>query len=197
MTAGIILAAGESKRMGQPKQLIEIHGKTLLKHVVDAALASKLDTVFVVIGHQAAAVRASLDGRPVTFVANPDYREGLSTSVKSGLRALPPDADAAMFLLGDQPGVTAELIDQLVAACTVSTIAAASVGGRRGTPTLFGRAWFPDLLRSSGDAGGRHVIDAHPEAVTLVGAGDDLRDLDTPQDVRSYAAGAIGRQNKD
>jgi molybdenum cofactor cytidylyltransferase len=197
MTAGIILAAGESKRMGQPKQLIEIHGKTLLKHVVDAALASKLDTVFVVIGHQAAAVRASLDGRPVTFVANPDYSEGLSTSVKSGLRALPPDADAAMFLLGDQPGVTAELIDQLVAACTVSTIAAASVGGRRGTPTLFGRAWFPDLLRSSGDAGGRHVIDAHPEAVTLVGAGDDLRDLDTPQDVRSYAAGAIGRQNKD
>jgi molybdenum cofactor cytidylyltransferase len=197
MTAGIILAAGESKRMGQPKQLIEIHGKTLLKHVVDAALASKLDTVFVVIGHQAAAVRASLDGRPVTFVANPDYREGLSTSVKSGLRALPPDADAAMFLLGDQPGVTAELIDQLVAACTVSTIAAASVGGRRGTPTLFGRAWFPNLLRSSGDAGGRHVIDAHPEAVTLVGAGDDLRDLDTPQDVRSYAAGAIGRQNKD
>jgi molybdenum cofactor cytidylyltransferase len=197
MTAGIILAAGESKRMGQPKQLIEIHGKTLLKHVVDAALASKLDTVFVVIGHQAAAVRASLDGRPVTFVANPDYREGLSTSVKSGLRALPPDADAAMFLLGDQPGVTAELIDQLVAACTVSTIAAASVGGRRGTPTLFGRAWFPDLLRSSGDAGGRHVIDAHPEAVTLVGAGDDLRDLDTPQDVRGYAAGAIGRQNKD
>jgi molybdenum cofactor cytidylyltransferase len=187
MIAGIVLAAGESKRMGQPKQLIQIDGRTLLQHVVDAALASRLDPVLVVVGHQAPAVQASLEGRAVAFVDNPDYHDGLSTSVKSGLRALPADADAAMFLLGDQPGVTADLIDRLVEASTPDNIVAASAGGRRGNPTAFGRARFPDLLLATGDAGGRHVIDAHPEALTLIDGGD-LPDLDTPEDVRSYAA---------
>ena len=186
MTAGIVLAAGESTRMGKPKQLLEIAGQTMLQRVVDAALASRLDHVAVVLGYHAADVRASLAERAVSFVENDGYSEGLGSSVRAGLQALPPAADAAMFLLGDQPGVTAELINRLLAESTGENIVAPNVGGRRGNPTLFGRKWFAQLARVSGNAGGRSIIDGHPEALTLVQTSADLRDVDTPEDLAGW-----------
>jgi molybdenum cofactor cytidylyltransferase len=183
LTAGIILAAGESKRMGRPKQLIDLGGRTMLQRVADAALASSLAPVYVVLGHEAEAVRASLAGRDVRIVLNPDYREGLGASVRVGVAALPDEVEAAMFLLGDQPGLSAAAIDALLAHAWPDGIVAPLADGRQGNPTLFGRRWFGELARCSGDRGGRSVIAAHPEALRLVEVEADLRDVDTPQDL--------------
>lgn len=183
MIAGIILAAGESKRMGQPKQLIEIGGRTMLQRVTDAALGSALDLVYVILGYQAAALQASLADRSIRVVFNPDYREGMGSSVRAGIGALPDEANAAMFLLVDQPGITTEVIDALLARSTSENIVAPTVDGRRTNPTVFGRSWFCDLAQCSGDAGGRAIIAAHPEALVLVETDADLRDVDTPQDL--------------
>ncbi|MHB8619238.1 MAG: nucleotidyltransferase family protein, partial [Chloroflexota bacterium] len=146
MIVGVILAAGESRRMGQTKQLMTIRGQTMLQCVADAALASRLDRVLVVTGHRAADVQASLDGRPVTFIHNERYRQGLGSSVCVAMDAVPPDADGVLFLMADQPGVSSILIDRLIdpmsARAATGLIVAPLVEGRRTTPTLFGRDWF-------------------------------------------------------
>jgi len=185
--AGIVLAAGESRRMGQPKQLMVLGLRTMLQQVVDAAASSQLDQVYVVVGHRAEEVKASLAKREVKFIENSNYRDGLGSSVRAGVAALPPDARAAMFLLGDQPFTTSELINQLLERSTADNIVAAALNGRRANPTLFGRKWFHELLRVSGDSGGRTIIEAHPEALVLVETTADLRDVDTPQDVTALS----------
>lgn len=187
MTAGIILAAGESKRMGQPKQLIDVGGQTMLQRVAAAALASTLSLVYVVVGFQAEAVQATLRRRDVRCVLNADYGEGLGSSVRTGVAALPVDVEAAMFLLADQPRISPAVIDTLLARSTEDNIVAPVVGGRQGNPTVFGRRWFADLARCSGDAGGRTIIAAHPEALLLVELEADLRDVDTPQDLAALS----------
>ena len=186
MIAGIILAAGESRRMGQPKQLLRIGSQTMLQRVVDAALSSRLDAVYVVIGYRAGEIKASINGK-VTFVENAAYEEGLGSSVRAGVAVLPDDAQAAVFLLADQPGITAAAIDQLLAPSTPENIVVASVGGERRSPAVFGRRWFAELARASGDAGGRHIIGGHPEAVILVETKTDLRDADTPEDLAALS----------
>ena len=186
LTAGIILAAGESKRMGRTKQLIEVGGQTMLQRVADAALASSLGRLYVVVGHEAEAVQASLASRDVRFVLNPDYGEGMGASVRAGVAALSAEVQAAMFLLADQPGLSAAAIDALLAKVTPDAIVAPLVDGRQGNPTVFGRRWFAELARCSGDRGGRTVIAAHREALHLVALDADLRDVDTPQDLASF-----------
>jgi molybdenum cofactor cytidylyltransferase len=183
MIAGIILAAGESKRMGQPKQLMQVGLHTMLQCVVTAASLSKLDRIYVVVGHRAEDVRISLGGYDVHLAHNPAYAEGLGSSVRAGLAALPAEAAAAMFLLADQPFVTVGLIDELLRHSTTENIVAAAVDGLRSNPTVFGRGWFPELLQTKGDEGGRRIIGAHPEALVLVETDADLRDVDTPQDL--------------
>ncbi|HLG73401.1 MAG TPA: nucleotidyltransferase family protein [Chloroflexota bacterium] len=183
MIAGIVLAAGESKRMGRPKQLMRVGQTTLLNRVVDAALESKLDAVYVVLGHLANQVEASLRQRDrVSVVLNPDYAEGLGSSVRAGVAALPPEADAAMFLLGDQPFLPVGLLNQLIAKSTPENIVAPLVDGERKNPTIFARAFFSELLHVTGDSGGRTVIQAHPEALVLVETSEPLLDDDTPED---------------
>ena len=187
MIAGIILAAGESKRMGRPKQLIDIGGRTMLQCVADAALGSRLDEIIVVLGYQADACQASLAGRDVRVVLNRGYPEGMGSSVRAGVAALPAGAIAAMFLLVDQPGITSNAIDALLALSTPANVVAPLVDGRRGNPTIFGRRWFPELAQCSGDSGGRGIIDAHPDALVLVETKADLRDVDTPQDLAALS----------
>lgn len=189
MIAGIVLAAGESTRMGQPKQLMLIGQHTMLQHVVGASVLSKLDALYVVIGHKADEVRASflnrkVINRKVTFVDNPDYKEGIGASVRAGVAALPPDADAAMFLLGDQPFLPRGLLNQLISRSTPENIVAPSFCGQRKNPTIFGRKWFPELLQATGDSGGRTIIEAHPEALELVELAADIDDFDTPEDAK-------------
>ncbi|HEY4688065.1 MAG TPA: nucleotidyltransferase family protein [Anaerolineae bacterium] len=183
--AGVILAAGESKRLGQPKQLISWNGKPLIEHTARVALAGGLDPVVVVIGYRADEVRAAIQA-PATIIENPRWHEGMSTSLHAGLDALPSDVIAAIMLLIDQPRVDARHIKAMVEAyrSSVQPIVVSTFQGRRASPTLFDRSLFGELAQVSGDTGGRSVLLAHPDRVTAVEAGSEitLLDIDTPDD---------------
>ncbi len=185
--AAVILAAGRSSRMGaENKLLADVGGKPMVRRAVEAALASAARPVIVVLGHQSARVRAALNGLDITVVENPDYAEGLSTSLRRGLDALPDDVDGALVGLGDMPRVTAAEIDRLIAAFNPlegRAICVPSAGGKRGNPVLWGRAFFPEMRQVTGDTGARALIAAYGEAVCEVPmAGDGvLVDIDEPQ----------------
>jgi molybdenum cofactor cytidylyltransferase len=185
--AAIILAAGRSTRMGGPNKLLaEFRGKTLVRIVTEQALASKAQAVIVVTGHQAAEVEQSLRGLKVKFVHNPDFAAGLAGSVKSGIAAVPDNADGAVVCLGDMPLIDAHLIDRLIEAFAPdsgSLIAVPVSDGRRGNPVLWSRRFFKELMTLDGDMGARHLILRHSETVAEVpveGHGAFL-DIDTPQ----------------
>lgn len=183
---GILLAAGASTRLGQPKQLLDFGGKPLVRHVAEAALASRLERLIVVVGNQAAAVRATLEGLPLDVVENPDFLQGQSTSLRAGVAALPSDLDAALVLLVDQPFVDAVLIDRLIAHFETSgaAIVAPEHAGQRGNPVVFAAALLPELARVTGDVGARDVIRRHREELATVEL-EDARaflDVDTWED---------------
>ena len=192
--AGILLAAGRSTRMGGPNKLLaEIGGKPLARIAAEQALASRARPVLVVTGHQRAEVEAALKGLGVTFVHNPDYAAGLSTSLKAGIAALPADVDGAIVCLGDMPQVDAGLIDRLIAAFDPekgALVAVPTIDGKRGNPVVWSRRFFGDLARLDGDVGARHLIGSYPEAVVEVpmnGRGA-LVDVDTPDALRAVKA---------
>jgi molybdenum cofactor cytidylyltransferase len=185
--AAVILAAGRSTRMGGPNKLLaELGGKTLVRIVAEQAIASKASEVMVVTGHQAGEVERSLAGLKLKFVHNPDFTDGLASSVKAGISAVPEQADAAIILLGDMPLIDARLIDRLIEAFAPDRgglIAVPVSDGRRGNPVLWSRRFFGELMTLDGDIGARHLIAKHGEAVAEVpveGHGAFL-DIDTPQ----------------
>jgi molybdenum cofactor cytidylyltransferase len=185
--AAIILAAGRSTRMGGPNKLLaELGGKALVRIVTEQALASKAQDVIVVTGHQAEEVEKVLRGLNVTFVRNPDFAEGLASSVKAGVAAVPEDAAGAVICLGDMPLIDARLIDRLIEAFAPDRghlIAVPVADNRRGNPVLWSRRFFNELMALDGDIGARHLIARHSEAVAEVpveGSGAFL-DIDTPQ----------------
>jgi len=170
--AAVVLAAGRSTRMGGPNKLIaEIGGKPLVRIAAEEALASRAKPVIVVTGHQRERVEAALAGLPVRLVHNPDFAQGLATSVRAGIAAMPITADGAVICLGDMPQVDAVLIDRLIAAFDPEKVALAVVptfDGERGNPVLWSRRFFPDLLALEGDMGARHLIGRYGEAVVEV-----------------------------
>jgi molybdenum cofactor cytidylyltransferase len=185
--AAIILAAGRSTRMGGPNKLLaELGGKPLVRIVTEQALASKAQGVIVVTGHQAEQVERALQGLDVKFVRNPDFAEGLASSVKAGIAAVPADADGAVICLGDMPLIDAHLIDRLIGTFAPdggNLIAVPVNDGRRGNPVLWSRRFFNELMTLDGDIGARHLIAKHGEAVAEVpveGHGAFL-DIDTPE----------------
>jgi molybdenum cofactor cytidylyltransferase len=184
--AGLLLAAGRSTRMGGPNKLLEeINGKPLVRIATEHVLASRARPVIVVIGHQKERVERALAGLPVTFVHNPDFAEGLSTSLKAGIAAVPTEADGAVVCLGDMPQVSASLIDKLIAAFDPergALVAIPTLGGKRGNPVLWSRRFFSDLMAVEGDVGARHLIGGYGEAVVEVPVEDAaaLTDVDTP-----------------
>jgi molybdenum cofactor cytidylyltransferase len=193
--AAVILAAGRSTRMGGPNKLLaELNGKALVRIVAEQAVASKAGSVTVVTGHQAAEVEKALAGLKVSFVRNPDFAEGLATSVKAGIAAIPADADGAVVCLGDMPLIDARLIDRLIAAFAPDRghlITVPVSDGRRGNPVLWSRRFFGELMTLDGDIGARHLIAKHAEAVADVpveGAGAFL-DIDTPQALAEARSG--------
>lgn len=184
--AALVLAAGRSSRMGGPNKLLaNLDGKPLIRHAVNAALASRASSVTVVTGHMEARVAAALDGADVAITHNPDFAEGMSTSLKAGLAALPAESEAVVVLLADMPRVTGAMIDALIAAydpAKGSLIVVPTFEGRRGNPVLWSRRFFGDLSSISGDIGARNVIGTYPEAVTEVELGAAVAlDLDTPE----------------
>jgi molybdenum cofactor cytidylyltransferase len=185
--AAILLAAGRSTRMGGPNKLLaEIGGKPLVRIAAEQALASRARPVIVVTGHQRDKVEAALQGLDVRTVHNPNFAEGLSTSVKTGLAAVPETADGAIVCLADMPQVTATLIDKLVAAFDPergALVAIPTIDGKRGNPVVWARRFFPELMALDGDVGARHLIGRYPEAVAEVPLTDTaaLVDVDTPE----------------
>ena len=185
--AAVVLAAGRGTRMGGPNKLLaEVAGKPLLRHAVEAALASRARPVVVVTGHEHANIEAVLAGLDVTFVHNPDFSQGLSTSLKVGLAALPDEIDGTLVLLGDMPRVTPTLLNRLVDAFDPDGGALAVVpvrDGHRGNPVLFSRIFFPELQNVTGDVGGRGIVGSHGEGVVEIKVEDDAAflDVDTPE----------------
>lgn len=183
--AGVVLAAGSSTRLGEPKQLIEWRGRPLVAHAVAAALEGGLDPVAVVLGDRAEQVRRALEGQPVEFVENPDWQSGQSSSVHAGLRAVQSRAEATAFLLSDTPFVDAELVSALLERqrTTLAPLVSPWAAGRRANPALFDRATYPQILSVEGDVGGRVLFEQlqvewveWDKAVAL--------DLDTPDDLK-------------
>jgi molybdenum cofactor cytidylyltransferase len=192
--AAIVLAAGRSTRMGGPNKLLaEIGGKPLVRIAAEQALATRARPVVVVTGHQRGEVEAALKGLPVAFTHNPDFAQGLSTSLKAGIAALPAEVDGAIVCLGDMPQVDAALIDRLIAAFDPekgALVVVPTIAGKRGNPVVWSRRFFGDLGRLEGDIGARHLIVSYPEAVVEVpvtGRGA-LVDVDTPDALRAVRA---------
>jgi molybdenum cofactor cytidylyltransferase len=184
--AAVVLAAGRSTRMGGPNKLLaEIGGRPLVRIATEEALASRAKPVIVVTGHQRDRVEAALAGLPVRFVHNPDFAQGLGTSVRTGIAAVPPEDDGAVVCLGDMPQVDAALIDRLIAAFDPERGALAvipTIDGRRGNPVLWSRRFFAELMAIEGDIGARNLIARYNEAVAEVPVTGKaaLVDIDTP-----------------
>ena len=187
--AAIVLAAGESRRFGQPKQLLPVGDKTMIQHVVDIALDSSLEQVIVVLGCRAAEIGESIAGRPVQVVANQEWKSGLSSSVRTGLLAVKPEVSAALFVLADQPGVTAEVIAKLVERYqeTHAPIVVPTHRGRRGNPVLFARSLFAKLMEVKGDQGGRRLIAEYGDELEEIEMETEaiFADIDTADDYQT------------
>jgi molybdenum cofactor cytidylyltransferase len=185
--AALVLAAGQSRRMGERNKLLaEVDGRPMVTHIVDALLGSRAAPVIVITGHQAEQVRAALGDRPVHLVANPDYALGLSTSLKGGLAALPDDVEGVLVGLGDMPRIRSAQIDRLIAAFNPlegRAIVVPTVRGKRGNPVLFATRFVPEMRQITGDVGARHLIGEHDDQVVEIEMEDDapLLDIDTPE----------------
>jgi molybdenum cofactor cytidylyltransferase len=196
--AALVLAAGGSRRMGRPKMLLPLPGGTVLATVVSRLLAAPVDRIVVIVGHEAAAVRAGAglpDDARVMVLDNPDWNEGLSSSLRRGLLAC-PEADALVVALGDQPGVDAEVLRRLVEAWRQGARLAVPVQGRSGDgsasraghPVLFDRSLRGELLALTGDVGAREVLHRHWDEAARIDA-PGLPDLDTEEDYRAFLEG--------
>ena len=196
--AVLVLAAGRSTRMGGPNKLLaDANGEPLVVHAVKAALASQAVELVVVLGHMAdqvkAAVLAAVPKARLRFATNPDFAEGLSTSVRTGIAALGKEIDAAIVQLGDMPGVNSALLDRLMAAFSPvegRSICVPTVGGKRGNPVLWDRRFFAEIAKVSGDTGAKHLIGEHADLVCEVEMTGEaaITDIDTPEALAAWRA---------
>lgn len=192
--AAIILAAGQSRRMGATNKLLaEIDGQAMVARVTAGIEASQASPIVAVLGHEAEDVRAAIDGSTVQFTENPNFAEGLSTSLAAGIKALPEDVDGAIVCLGDMPRVSANEIDRLIAAFDPlegRAICVPTHNGKQGNPILLAKRFFNEILEITGDRGARHLIDGYQELTCEVEmAGDSvLVDVDTPKALEALKA---------
>ncbi|MEE8274717.1 MAG: molybdopterin-binding/glycosyltransferase family 2 protein [Alphaproteobacteria bacterium] len=183
--AAVVLAAGQSRRMGRRNKLLaKIDGVPMVARAVDAALASQAHPVVVVTGHEREAVEAALEGREVDFVHNPRFVEGLSASLITGTAALPEDVDGALICLADMPRVKWQHLDRLIAAFNPAegrAICVPTCHGKRGNPVLFAARFFPEMRAVAGDVGAKHLIGAYGDELCEVAIDDEaiFVDIDT------------------
>jgi len=182
--AGIVLAAGQSTRMGRNKLLLPLGGTTVLRRAVESALAAGLDPVFVVLGHESDHIREELRGLSCTPIVNEEYRLGMNTSVRAGFRALPDSASAGVVLLGDMPFVVPSMIAELLARHRGgASLVVSTYDGVVAPPILYGRPLFEELRALTGDGCGKQVVKRHRgEAAYLPWPASALSDLDVPED---------------
>ncbi|MBV9545250.1 MAG: nucleotidyltransferase family protein [Chloroflexi bacterium] len=186
MLAAVILAAGGSSRMGQPKQLLKFRGTSLLRRAIDTALAVPTEQVIVVLGHAADALLPEVGATSATVVINGQWTEGVSTSLRGGLAAVSPEARGVFIYPADMPMVTPQALRELAHRQQVSGRPAAMSESRgvRGVPVFITRSLFPSLMIQEGDIGGAQYLRAHPESVEAVHFedADIMRDVDRPED---------------
>ena len=183
--AALLLAAGQSSRMGSNKLLAEIDGRPMVARVAQRLLSSHARPIVAVLGNQADRVDAALGKLPVERVRNPAFAEGLSSSLKAGLAALPEDVDGVIVCLGDMPLVAGRDLDRLIAAFNPlegRAIIVPTRRGKRGNPVLWAKRFIPEMAELAGDVGAKHLIGEHAELVCEVEMDSDgvLVDIDTP-----------------
>jgi molybdenum cofactor cytidylyltransferase len=193
--AAVVLGAGQSRRMGEANKLLApVDGAPMIARVVAAVLATRARPVVVVTGHDDDAVRAALAGQGVTFVHNPRYAEGMSTSLRAGIEHLGRTIEGALVCLGDMPRVRPEDLEAILGAFDPEAGRALVVPtweGRRGNPVLFAARYFEEMCALSGDVGARSLLEKHAASVCSVPMGDRgvTLDVDTPEALAAISAG--------
>lgn len=192
--AAVILAAGTSSRMGRPKQLLRYQGASLVRRAAEVAVASRAQQAIVVTGAARVQVEAELGGLAVMLVHNPEYAEGMSASLRSGLRAVRPDVDAVVVMLADQPLVDAAVVDALIDRYEQSgaRIVRPRYGGVPGNPVLWDATFFEELMAQEGDQGGRSLLQVHVDQIAWLDLPDASlqTDVDTPEAYAALTGGA-------
>jgi len=182
--AGLLLAAGASTRMGTPKQILPAGDALLLERVLAQSLRSKLDLVVLVLGFRAKEIRGKIrigwDSSTLKIVENSAFKQGISTSILTGLSHVEKEFDHVMILLGDMPYITSEVINRLLFGYLDSglPLGALKVRGKRSHPVIIGRPFFPALHRLTGDQGAKDLFISHGDQVCLVEAGEGYKDTD-------------------
>ena len=186
MISGILLAAGESRRMGQFKQLLKLGGKTFVEHCADSLLASLASEVIIVTGYRESEVRSALGNRPVRFTHNPDYPSGMTSSIKCGVQALSENARACVLALVDQPQIATDVIDRLIETYQKSQplIVIPTCEGKNGHPILLDLALREEILSMDPAQGLREVVRSHSGRIARVEVSTRavLEDFDLPED---------------
>jgi molybdenum cofactor cytidylyltransferase len=188
MIAAVVPAAGLSQRMGTQKLLLPFGDTTIIGQVADELLRSTVAEVYVVVGHQGDRIAAELAGRALSIVANPDYAQGMLSSIRCGLRALPGSCRAVLVALGDQPSITSALVDTMLRtfATLRQRILVPVHRGRRGHPLLFSADYRQEVLTRYDNQGLRGLLQAHADEVfeLAVASNSVLSDIDYPEDYR-------------
>lgn len=186
-TAIVILAAGTSSRLGSPKQLLEYNGKTLLQHAIDTALATGCPKVMVVLGARADMLKLELANEPIEVLVNKNWQDGMTSSIRYALQNITIagfQPESIIFMVCDQPFVTSSLLMSLVekGVETGLPIIASGYDDKAGTPAMFHKSMFPQLMDLKGDKGARALLAAQPEKVAIVPFPKGVTDIDTVAD---------------
>ena len=192
-SAGVVLAAGASTRMGSPKQLLDVGGRPLLERIVAAACASRLDEVVVVLGAEAERIRDAVELGRARVIINEKYADGMSTSLRAGIGSLGEDVARAVVILGDQPDVDASLINRLLDAQQSSGLPAAAFDfdGLLHPPVVLDRTLWPVTDKLRGDVGLRQLLRDNPSQIARVAVTRPSRhpvDIDTAEDAAHFIA---------
>jgi molybdenum cofactor cytidylyltransferase len=188
----IILAAGRSARLGSPKQLLPYADKNLLQHSIDVAVESSMKPVIVILGSEIEEIERKIDYRGVIIAKNPDWESGMASSVVCGIKTLNklhPDIESVILMVCDQPFVTAGLLNDLIKRqkASGSSIIASSYDNIKGTPALFHKKHFPELVSLTGDTGARSLLKKYAETLQTIPFEKGGIDIDTIEDYRILA----------
>lgn len=183
----VILAGGQSSRLGRPKQLLQLNGMTLLEKVATEALGMKNIPVLIVLGANAEEIKSGFQVQGIEWVGNDNWQEGMASSLRTGIESMQqhhPQVDGILFLVCDQPHLETGLLGSLVTLQqeTDLPVAASSYGGKLGTPALFHQSVFPRLLSLRGDTGARKLLESMEGEVAVMPFDKGIEDIDTPQD---------------
>jgi len=204
-TAGIILAAGVSQRFGQPKQLLKLGGKCVIEWVLDASLTSRLESIFLVLGYRYQSILKALGAKAnhprIQVVINNRYRQGQSSSLRTGIFQISKIFPSAMFLLGDQPMVDSRTIDRLLEQFWFSkkNICVPIYQNERGNPTIFSRKYYDQIQNIKGDIGARQLIEDNPAQVLEVKVENPLCffDIDTEEDFKKIQSLVVKSRSRE